>query len=77
MFDGTVFDGTGHFGFVTVARLNLLPQFFSRIFRIQLGQLPQQFFGSLVAWHGPGDGDLDNLVPAHAVLRGRRHALLA
>src|SRR5208283_1776582 len=53
------------------------PEFFPRILWIQLGQLPQQFFGLFVARHGDGDLHLDDLIPADAVFGSRRHAFFA
>src|ERR1700733_4240229 len=61
----------------TCCASDLAPQLFSRIFRIQLSQLPQQFLGLLVPRHRHGNLHLDNLISARAVLRGRRHAFLA
>src|SRR5208337_1181434 len=55
---------------------DLSPKFFPRILGIQLSQLAQQFFGFFIAGHGDGDLDLDDFVPAHAVLGSRGHAFL-
>src|SRR5579863_7120133 len=57
-------------------RLDFGPQVRARVLRIQLRQLPQQFLRPLVARHGYGHSDLDNLIPAHAFFRRRRHTLL-
>src|ERR1700730_2093871 len=63
--------------FVVKVFLDVLPEFRSRIFRIQLGQLPQDLLGALVPGHRHGELDLDDLVPASALLGGRGHTLFA
>src|ERR1700688_1462397 len=55
---------------------DLPPQLFPRILRIQLSQLPQQFFRLLIPRHRHSNLHLDNLVAAHSILSCRRHALL-
>src|ERR1700680_3449722 len=55
--------------------LDFRPQLGAWIFRIQFCQFAEQFFRPLVARHGHGHGDLDDLIPARALLRCRRNAL--
>src|SRR5271165_5630738 len=57
--------------------LHLLPQCFSGILGIQLGQLAQNFLRPLVTGIGGRYLDLDNLVAAHAFLDRRGNTLLA
>src|ERR1700684_184628 len=57
--------------------LDFLPKFFPRIFRVQLGQFPQQFLGALVSRHGHGYRDFDDLIAPDSLLGGRGNALLA
>src|ERR1035438_6193287 len=52
--------------------LDLLPEFLPRILRVQLSQLPQQFFGLLVARHWDGNFNLDNLIPPRTRSEERR-----
>jgi hypothetical protein len=56
------------------AFLDFFPKVGAGILGIQLRQFPQEFLGALVAGHGDGDLDLDDLVTAGAVLVGRWHA---
>src|ERR1019366_5907832 len=69
--------GRGDAGQGGTLTLDQPPQLRPRVFRIQLSQLPQQLFRLLVAGHGDRDLHLDDLIPAHAVLGSRRHALFA
>src|SRR6202140_5152130 len=55
--------------------LDFRPQLGAWIFRIQFCQFAEQFFRPLVARHGHGHGDLDDLIPARAFLRCRGHTL--
>src|SRR5712671_851356 len=50
--------------------LDFFPEFFPRIFRVQLSQFAKQFFSPLVARHRDGYRDLDDLVAAFAVFCG-------
>src|SRR5271165_2762830 len=54
--------------------LHLAPQLSPWVFRVQLGQLAEQFFRALVARHGDRDRDLDDRIAADVFFRRRRHA---
>src|SRR5579863_8884379 len=57
--------------------LDVLPKFRPWIFGIQLCQLSQDFFRTLVASHGDSGLDFDDLISACALFGGRRDALFA
>src|SRR5579863_4889183 len=57
--------------------LKLFEQFSSRIFRIQLGKLAQQFFRLLIPRHRHGYFDFNNLIAADAIFCGRGHAFFS
>src|SRR3984957_9254125 len=72
-------DYTGSFASLRATKRwmsDLFPKFLARVFRVQLRQFAQQFFGAFVPRHRYGDGDLNDLIPARAFFCCRRHALL-
>ena len=57
--------------------LDLCPQLSARIFGIELGDLPKQLLGALVARHGNVNSDFDDFIAATPFLSGRGHTFLA
>src|SRR5262249_18461080 len=51
------------------ASLHLLPEPRSRIFRMQLCQLPQNLLGPLILYFGRDQTDLDDLIAVHTLAR--------
>src|SRR4029077_6565787 len=47
--------------------LDLIPEFFPRILRIELGEFPQQFFRLFIARHRHRNLHFDNLVAPHSI----------
>jgi len=50
--------------------LDFTPEFGARIFRVELGEFAQKFFGAFVVRHWNVNGNLDDLVAAHTFACG-------